>query len=213
MSGIVGTYGWSYFIIIWHKCPEAESLKYHGLRTYCDCNHNGSVLPGLVEGLGFSSGTSDESWPRWRCDLGRWGMSFGVDLYQNLVIMLNFLPHSANKTEYDEVDMACFFRKWSGKMAGEWLSWLDMQKYADILMEKSRFLHKETNYKLLNCRGIWVLVSEFCHSNCPTSMKTRKPSSSGISLEPPADSSDISAMLNLLGFSLSFAHSMDWFEI
>lgn len=30
-------------------------------------------------------------------------MSFGVDLYQNLVIMLNFLPHSANKTEYDEV--------------------------------------------------------------------------------------------------------------
>jgi hypothetical protein len=36
-------------------------------------------------------------------------MSFGVDLYQNLVIMLNFLPHSANKTEYDEVDMACFF--------------------------------------------------------------------------------------------------------
>ena len=31
------------------------------------------------------------------------GMSFGVDLYKNLVIMLNFLPHSANRTEYEEV--------------------------------------------------------------------------------------------------------------
>jgi len=30
-------------------------------------------------------------------------MSFGVDLYKNLVIMLNFLPHSANRTEYEEV--------------------------------------------------------------------------------------------------------------
>ena len=76
-----------------------------------------------------SSGASDESWPRGRLPplrcLGRWGMSFGVDLYQNLVIMLNFLPHSANKTEYDEVDMACWC-KWSGKMAGfyGWVDWI-----------------------------------------------------------------------------------------
>lgn len=67
--------------------------------------------------------------------LGRWGMSFGVDLYQNLVIMLNFLPHSANKTEYDEVDMACFFLanglgKWQVFMA-ELIGYAEISRYID----------------------------------------------------------------------------------
>ena len=30
-------------------------------------------------------------------------MSFGVDLYKNLAIVLNFLPRTANKTAYSEI--------------------------------------------------------------------------------------------------------------
>jgi len=52
-------------------------------------------------------------------------MSFGVDLYKNLVIMLNFLPHSANRTEYEEVKQRQKekFVNWIMKREDEMFEW------------------------------------------------------------------------------------------
>jgi hypothetical protein len=50
-----------------------------------------------------------------------------------------------------------FFGKWSGKMGGfyGWVDWICINK--PIYWWRNHAYQKETNYKLLNCRGIWVL--------------------------------------------------------
>ena len=67
-----------------------------GVREYFSCSHQpkSTCLVSAIHGAYGNARLIEKANP---------GMSFGVDLYKNLVIMLNFLPHSANRTEYEEV--------------------------------------------------------------------------------------------------------------
>ena len=124
MSGIVGTYGWSYFIIDTHvQKQKVWSIMGCGPS---DCNH-GSVLPGPVgSSVGLkSSGTSDE---------GRLPRALRYVLWCGPVSKPgDHVELPASLSQQDGVWRSghgmFFFGKWSGKMGGFlWLSWLDMQK-------------------------------------------------------------------------------------
>ncbi|CAK9032109.1 unnamed protein product [Durusdinium trenchii] len=88
--------------------------------------------------------------------------SFGVDLYKNLVIMLNFLPHSANKTAYEEVKSRQKekFVDWIMKREDEMFNWPGyLRKAVEEEVQSIRVYGADINPKYLKDKPSHVPVS------------------------------------------------------